>query len=260
MIRRLLIALVLVAIGAQAHASSNGILTQSLSSSTTTSSGGSTSLSALTSATGAHTITNGAFAQEWDSTALIITATGATTPLTLTNTGNATFVVTGNASLSGTTTIGTAQIGAGNALFTTVTATNGEFTNALANTITSTTDNTSNLVATHGYGANTTLSLSTTTFTPNLTAAQSYLAALTTACVCAIANPSNISSAVGQTGIIEIDQPLTATTTVTWGSQYKFSSGTSPTLSTTTGAQDYFSYYVKDSTHVVVSGGVLNAH
>ena len=64
MIRRLLIALVLVGISAQAHASSNGILTQGLSSSTS-SPGGSTSLSALTSATGTNTFDNAAFPQTW---------------------------------------------------------------------------------------------------------------------------------------------------------------------------------------------------
>jgi hypothetical protein len=111
----------LFGISPQAYASSNGILTQGLSSSTS-SPGTSASLSALTSATATNTITNGAFAQEWDSTALILTATGATTPLTLTNTGNTAVVVTGNASLSGTTTIGTAQIGAGNATLTLLTA------------------------------------------------------------------------------------------------------------------------------------------
>ena len=112
---------------------------------------------------------------------------------------------------------------------------------------------------TDGYGAFTPLTLSTTTFTPNLTSEQSFLAVLTTACVCGIANPTNVGSVVGQTGVIEIDQPAAATTTVSWASDWKFAGGTAPTLSTTTGAQDYFSYFVKDSTHVIVSNGALNA-
>ena len=131
MIRCLLIALVLVAIGAQAHASSNGILTQGLSS-VTSSPGGSTSLSALTSATATNTINNTIFPQEWDwpgigsATAMLLTSSGTGTTLGLVSTGGQALTVVGNASLSGTTTLATVQIGAGNALFTTVTATNIE--------------------------------------------------------------------------------------------------------------------------------------
>jgi hypothetical protein len=106
MIRRLLLALLLILANSQAYASANGILTQGMSSSTTGGGGGgSTSLSALTSATGANTISNGGFAQEWDSTALIVTGTGSTTPLKVTNTGNQALIVTGNSALNGTTTV-----------------------------------------------------------------------------------------------------------------------------------------------------------
>ena len=65
MIRRLLIALALICASWQAQASSNGILTQGLSSSTTGSPGGSTSLSALTSAISSNTFDNAAFPQTW---------------------------------------------------------------------------------------------------------------------------------------------------------------------------------------------------
>jgi hypothetical protein len=84
MIRRLLIALVLIGMSAQAHASSNGILTQGLSSSTSNL-GGSTSLSALTSAIGANIFDSTLFAQTWNwntlttQTALTLNAPSATT-------------------------------------------------------------------------------------------------------------------------------------------------------------------------------------
>lgn len=108
-------------------------------------------------------------------------------------------------------------------------------------------------------GAQSAVSLTTTTFTPDLAVANAFSLALTTSCVCGVANPANVTTAVGQTGIYKIVQPASATTTVSWGSQYKFAGGVAPVLSTTTGSADYFSYYVDDSTHVVISGGVLNA-
>jgi lysophospholipase L1-like esterase len=103
MIKRLLIALVLIGIGGQAHASSNGILTQGLSSSTS-SSGGSTSLSALTSGTATNSIDSTMFGQTWNwstlstGTALSLTASGLTTGTVL-NLSATTSGVSGNAAL-----------------------------------------------------------------------------------------------------------------------------------------------------------------
>lgn len=111
-------------------------------------------------------------------------------------------------------------------------------------------------------GAQSTPSLSTSTFTPDLKLGQSFDFVLVHAsCPCTIANPNNIAAQVGQMGVMEIDQSSTGGDTIgTWGSDYKFAGGTPPTLSTGASAQDYFSYYVKDSTHVIISSGILNAH
>lgn len=110
-------------------------------------------------------------------------------------------------------------------------------------------------------GAQSSPTISTATFTPDLNAANGFDIILVHAsCPCTIANPSNISSRIGQTGVIEVDQSSTGSDTITWGSQYKFAGATAPTLSTGASAQDYFSYYVKDATHVIVSSGILNAH
>ena len=107
--------------------------------------------------------------------------------------------------------------------------------------------------------ASSTPALSTSTFTPNFNLANIFDFALVHAsCPCTIANPSALTA--NQSGVIEIDQSSTGSDTVTWGSEYKFAGGTAPTLSTGASAQDYFSYVVKDSTHIIVSGGILNAH
>lgn len=109
--------------------------------------------------------------------------------------------------------------------------------------------------------ATSTPSISTSTFTPDVNAANNFDIVLVHAsCPCTIASPSNVSSRVGQTGIIEVDQSSTGSDTVSWNSIFKFAGAVAPTLSTGASAQDFFSYYIKDSTHVVVSGGVLNAH
>ena len=104
------------------------------------------------------------------------------------------------------------------------------------------------------------LTLSTTTFTPDFSQGDDILVSLTTGCVCGIANPTNVYASGDKKGIIFVTQPLTATTTVTWGNSYKFAGGSAPILSTTTGAIDTFSYVEKDSTHIIVSNGILNAH
>lgn len=100
--------------------------------------------------------------------------------------------------------------------------------------------------------------ISTSTFTADFSASNHFDYALTSACPCTIANPTNIVA--GQSGVIEVDQDGSGSRTVTWGSNFKFSGATAPTLSTTASATDFFGYYVKDATHVIVGSGVLNAH
>lgn len=106
----------------------------------------------------------------------------------------------------------------------------------------------------------TTLTLSTATATPNFDTGQNFKLVLSSACPCTFANPSTTPVA-GQTGVIEIDQDGTGSRTVgTWGTLYVTAGGVaSIALSTGANAQDYFSYYVRDSTHIVLATGVLNA-
>lgn len=109
-------------------------------------------------------------------------------------------------------------------------------------------------------GAPATLTISTTTFTPNFDAAQNFSAMLVHAsCPCTIANPSTTPVA-GQSGMIAIAQSSTGSDTVTWGSQYKFAGATPPTLSTGANDVDFLPYYVFSATQIIVGAGVLNAH
>lgn len=104
------------------------------------------------------------------------------------------------------------------------------------------------------------LTLSGATATPNMTNGQNFSLALTSACPCTFANPSP-SPVTGQSGIIEIDQDATGGRTVTWGSSYIAAGNTTAglTLSTAANAKDFLSYYVVNSTTIVVAIGVQNA-
>lgn len=105
-----------------------------------------------------------------------------------------------------------------------------------------------------------TVTISTSTFTPNFDTAQNQSITLVHAsCVCTIANPSTTPVA-GQSGMIAISQSATGSDTVSWGSQYKFAGATAPTLSTGANAVDFLPYYVFSATQIVVGAGVLNAH
>ncbi len=63
-----------------------------------------------------------------------------------------------------------------------------------------------------------------------------------------IANPTNAN--VGQTGSIFITQASSATHTVSFGSNWKFSGGTAPTATATNDAVDRVDYIVKSATEV----------
>jgi hypothetical protein len=62
-----------------------------------------------------------------------------------------------------------------------------------------------------------------------------------------LANPSNLVA--GQSGIIVITQGATART-MAFGSYWKFSAGTAPSLTATVGAVDVLAYYVESSTRI----------
>lgn len=63
-----------------------------------------------------------------------------------------------------------------------------------------------------------------------------------------LANPSNLTA--GQSGVIVITQDGTGSRTLAYGSYWKFSNGTAPTLTTTASAVDVLAYYVESSTRI----------
>lgn len=63
-----------------------------------------------------------------------------------------------------------------------------------------------------------------------------------------LANPTNLTS--GQSGVIVITQDGTGSRTLAYGSYFKFSNGTAPTLTTTASAVDVLAYYVESSTRI----------
>lgn len=101
--------------------------------------------------------------------------------------------------------------------------------------------------------AATTVAISTATFTPNLALGNMFSVTLVHAsCPCTLANPTNIVA--GQTGILYVIQSSTGSDTITtYGGDFKFQGGVSPTLSTAANAVDMLSYAVRDSTHIDIS-------
>lgn len=104
-----------------------------------------------------------------------------------------------------------------------------------------------------------TVSISTSTFTPNFDTGADFSITLSSACPCTLANPSTTPVA-GQHGVIYVTQDGTGSRTIgTWGSQYYASGGTSSiVLSTAANAVDVLSYAVKDSSHIIVTPAAFN--
>lgn len=63
-----------------------------------------------------------------------------------------------------------------------------------------------------------------------------------------LANPSNL--VVGQSGVITVTQDATGSRTLAFASNWKFPSGTAPTLTTTANAVDEIAYYVDSSSRI----------
>lgn len=107
-----------------------------------------------------------------------------------------------------------------------------------------------------------TIVISTSTFTPSLDLSNNFTLTLThgTCAPCTFAN-SSTTPVAGQSGVIEVIQSATGSDTLSFsGSNYTYAGGVaSITLSTTANARDYLSYYVADSTHVILSTATLNA-
>lgn len=63
-----------------------------------------------------------------------------------------------------------------------------------------------------------------------------------------LANPSNQTA--GQSGVIVITQDGTGSRTLAFGSNWKFATGTAPTLTTTASAVDVLAYYVESASRI----------
>ncbi|CAM6031510.1 unnamed protein product [Sphagnum compactum] len=98
-----------------------------------------------------------------------------------------------------------------------------------------------------------TVTISTATFTPNLASSNNHNITLVHAsCPCTLANPTNIVP--GESGVIVVNQSSTGSDLIsTYGSDYVFTNGAAPTLSTAANAVDELSYYVVDSTHIRIA-------
>lgn len=84
------------------------------------------------------------------------------------------------------------------------------------------------------------------TITPDFAAANNF--SVTLGGNRTLANPTNLTA--GQSGAIVITQDGTGSRTLAYGSYFKFSGGTAPTLTTTASAVDVLVYYVESSTRI----------
>jgi len=84
------------------------------------------------------------------------------------------------------------------------------------------------------------------TITPDFAAANNF--SVTLGGNRTLANPTNLTA--GQSGVVVITQDGTGSRTLAYGSYFKFSNGTAPTLTTTASAVDVLAYYVESSTRI----------
>lgn len=107
----------------------------------------------------------------------------------------------------------------------------------------------------------TSLSISTSTFTPDGSNNHYYILLVHASCPCTLANPS-VSFVAGTSGVIEVQQSATGSDTIgTYGSSYMAPGGTaSITLSGAANAIDVFSYFVIDSTHILLVPALNFSH
>lgn len=108
-----------------------------------------------------------------------------------------------------------------------------------------------------------TLTISTTTYTPDSSAQNYLISAIShTTCAAAACTLANFSTPVaGQSGVIEILQDSTGGGSIgTWGTYYLAAGGTSTlTQSSAPNALDFIPYYVIDSTHILLGAVIKNA-
>jgi hypothetical protein len=101
------------------------------------------------------------------------------------------------------------------------------------------------------------LTIATSTFTPAFASGiNEEITLVHASCPCTIANPSGTYA--GLSGFLTIIQSSTGSDTVTWGGNWKFASGTAPTLSTGANAVDILPYYCRTTSFCAVgfSGNV----
>jgi len=87
------------------------------------------------------------------------------------------------------------------------------------------------------------------TITPNFALANNF--SVTLAGNRTLANPTNLTA--GQSGCIWITQDATGSRTLAYGSQWDFSGGTSPTLTTAANARNCIVYAVQSSTQITAT-------
>jgi len=87
------------------------------------------------------------------------------------------------------------------------------------------------------------------TITPNFNTANNF--SLTLGGNRTLANPTNLTA--GQSGVIVITQDATGGRTLAFGSNWDFSGGTAPTLTTAANAVDVLVYYVNSATSITAS-------
>jgi hypothetical protein len=107
----------------------------------------------------------------------------------------------------------------------------------------------------------TTLTISTATFTPDGSNNNYGITLVHASCPCTLANPS-ATPVAGTSGVITVTQSSSGSDTIgTWGSDYEAPGGTaSITLSTGASAVDTLSYYVKDSSHILLLPALNFSH
>ncbi len=102
----------------------------------------------------------------------------------------------------------------------------------------------------------TALTVSTTTFTTDLSLGLNFsVTLLTSSCSCTMASPTNVFA--GASGFIELIQPASGgpATITSWGGNWKFAGGVKPTLSTGANAKDIIPYFC-DATNFCMVGAI----
>jgi hypothetical protein len=188
------------------------------------------------------------------------------TPTTSTINGGATLVIAKNQGctiVSDGTNYQVSQctaLGSGSGTVTSVTCNGGLSGGAITTSGTCSLNlSNANVWAAQQSNAVTTLSISTATFTPDGSNNNYKLTLVHASCPCTLANPS-ATPVAGTAGVIEVIQSSTGSDTIgTWGSQYLYAGGTSTiSLSSAANATDFLSYYVIDSTHILLTSAALN--